>query len=250
MGLDYSILGSLGLPLPPIGIKYDFFKPEGVQPLEEDVAMSLCELLRESQRRDKPFYFSRQSKETCVGKNILGMDNFEPFARSGQIGKGLGVFNEPRCNGELYQHVNCLDFGTVNYVTFAQYYNIDFNPDVLIVAAPPNKAEIVLRAGTYSTGMLYTSTCTPVIGCSWLFAYPFRSGKVNFVLPAVVHGLHGRELYDENTVLISIPYQWIPTVINNLCEMEHHLKGHESVDAYHEDFGGIVKSLAERSKEQ
>ena len=47
-------------------------------------------------------------------------------------------------------------------------------------------------------------------------------------------------------MLIAIPYRWIPTVLANLEEMEFHLKGHEGVEAYHEEFDGIVRGLAER----
>ena len=247
---DYSILGKLGLELPPIGVKYDYFRPEGIKLLEEDVQMSLCELLRESQRREEPFCFTRDNTETCVGKKILGMETWDGFAQSGQIGPGLGVFDEPRCNARLYKYAQHLVEGTVNFVSFAHCDKMPYEPDVLIVAAPPSKGELIMRAATYSTGELYTSVCTPVIGCSWIFAYPYNEDKINYILPALVHGPHGRQLYGENTMLIAIPYRWIPVVLSNLAEMEHHLKGHEGVEAYHEEFEGIVRNLAIRAENE
>lgn len=250
MDRDYSILGKLNLELPPIGVRFDYFRPEGIEPLETDAQMSLCELMREAQQRETPFYFSKDHTETCVGKKILGMEAWEPFAQSGQIGVGLGVFNEARCNGRLYQFVRHLTEGTVNFVSFAQYDKLSFNPDVLIVAAPISKGELVLRAATYATGELYNSVCTPTIGCSWLFAYPYLEQKINYILPALVHGPHGRKLYAENTMLISIPYRWIPVVLDGLSEMQFDLPGHESVEAYHEEFEGLVRSLGEKAKEQ
>ena len=36
---DYSVLATLGLELPPIGVRYDFFRPEGIEMLGEDVKM-------------------------------------------------------------------------------------------------------------------------------------------------------------------------------------------------------------------
>ena len=246
---NYSVLKKLDLELPPIGVKYDYFRPENIAPLEKDAKMSLCEIMREAQRRPEPFYFSAENEETCVGKNILGMEAWAPFAHSGQIGQRLGVFNEPRCNGRLYQYVPHLVEGTVNFVSFAQYDKLTFRPDVLIIAAPPSKAELVLRAATYSTGELYTSVCTPVIGCSWLFAYPFREDKINYIIPALVHGPHGRRLYSEDTMLISIPYRWLPVVLQNLEEMKFELDGHASVEAYHAEFEGICRDLAEKAKE-
>lgn len=250
MKRDYSILKKLELDLPPIGVKYDYFIPEGVKPLEADAQMSLCELLRESMERDEPFYFSKAHAETCVGKKILGMEPWEPFAQSGQIGVGLGVFDEARCNGRLYQYVRHLTEGTVNFVSFAHTDKMPYEPDVLIIAAPVHKAELVLRAATYSTGELYTSVCTPTIGCSWVFAYPYLEDKINYILPALVHGPHGRRLFGENTMLLGIPYRWIPVILDNLNEMQFELPGHASVDAYHAEFEGLVRDLSAKAKEQ
>lgn len=247
---DFSVLKKLNLELPPIGVRYDYFRPEGIEQLEMEAQMSLCELMREAQNREIPFYFARENMETCVGKKILGMEAWEPFAQSGQIGVGLGVFNEARCNGRLYQFVQHLTEGTVNFVSFAQYDRMTFNPDVLIVAAPISKGELVLRASTYATGELYSSVCTPTIGCSWLFAYPYLEEKINYILPALVHGPHGRQLYEENTMLIAIPYRWIPVVLDGLAEMQFDLPGHKSVEVYHEEFEGLVRALGEKAKEQ
>ena len=55
MNRDFSVLKKLGLALPPIGVRYDYFRPEGIAPLEADAALSLCEMMREAQRRDTPF---------------------------------------------------------------------------------------------------------------------------------------------------------------------------------------------------
>lgn len=247
---DYSILRKLELALPPIGVRYDYFRPEGIAPLEPEARMSLCEILREAQRRGKPFYFSKDHCETCVGKNVLGMEPWDSFAQSGQIGPGLGVFDEARCNGRLYRYVRHLPEGTVNFVSFAPYDKLSFEPDLLIVAAPPAKAELLLRAATYSTGELYSSVCTPVIGCSWLFAYPYVEDKINYILPALVHGPHGRRLFDADTLLLSIPFRWIPTVLENLGRMDFELPGHASVEAYHAEFEGLVQSLGEKAKAQ
>ncbi|NLB28792.1 MAG: DUF169 domain-containing protein, partial [Clostridiales bacterium] len=93
---DYSILGELELDLPPVGVKFSYFKPEGLSPLEPDLEMSLCEVLKFCQSENRPFYFSRENRENCVGKIILGMQQFEPFEESGQIGERLGVFDDSR----------------------------------------------------------------------------------------------------------------------------------------------------------
>ncbi len=240
---DFSIIDTLGLSLPPIGIFYDLFRPEGIRQLDKEKKMSLCEMLKYAQQEAEPFYFSDENTETCVGKNMVGISEFPPSALSGQIGERLGVFDNPRCNARLYYSVKRLPKGTVNFVSFVPYPKLERVPDVLIFAGTPSQMEPVLRAATYSTGCSYSSKCTPVMGCSWLFVYPFMTGEINFVVPAFVHGLHGREIWPKDYVAVSVPYQWIPTVIGNLGKMDLELEGHASREKYYSEFEGILKDL-------
>jgi uncharacterized protein (DUF169 family) len=195
-----------------------------------------------------PFYFNRENNEACVGKILLGMEDMEPFAESGQIGARLKIFQEPRANYIFYQYVPRFDKDVVNYVAFSPIDKLTFEPDVLIIAATPSQAEIVMRAMSYSTGELYNSRATPVMGCAWLFIYPYQSGKVNYIIPEMIHGMKGRELFAEGTILISIPYQWIPIITQNLQEMEMHLPSHASKEQYLAEFGGIIGALIQESE--
>ncbi len=246
---DLSIYSKLDLEIPPIGIKFQFFKPEGMDALTAEKNLSLCELLAEAQKTRKPFYFGKEHNETCVGKILLGMQDMEPFAESGQIGEKLQVFQEARANYAFYQHVPKFEKNVVNYVAFSPIDKLVFEPDLLIIAADPGRAEIVMRSMTYSTGELYTSKTTPVMGCSWIFIYPFKSGHVNFIVPEMVHGMKGRELFAKETLLISIPYPWIPTMTRNLQEMTWHLPSHRSKRDYLDEFGAILGELAQKQKE-
>ena len=142
---DYSPLRDLRLDAPPVGVKFSFFRPEGIPPLEADAALSLCEILRKAQLENRPFYFSKDNKETCIGKVILGMEEFTPFERSGQIGERLGVFEEARANHNLYQYVPRLDRGIANYAAFSPADQFNFEPDVLVISAKIETAEIILR---------------------------------------------------------------------------------------------------------
>jgi uncharacterized protein (DUF169 family) len=217
---DLAIFNKFKFEKPPIGVKFLFFRPEGIGQLQMDKNLSFCEMLTEAQQRGAPFYFSKENNETCVGKILLGMQEMEPFAESGQIGDRLEIFQEPRANYIFYQYVPKFGKGIVNYVAFSPLGHLTFEPDVLIITADPSQAEIVMRAMTYSTGELYTSRTTPVMGCAWLYIYPFQTGKVNYIIPEMVHGMKGRELISKGSILISIPYQWIPTITQNLKEMK------------------------------
>ena len=246
---DFSVIDRLGLDLPPIGLYYELFRPEDVPPLEPGLDKSLCEILRYAQEKGEPFYFSKDHRENCVGKIMVGMDTFPPSAESGQIGPRLGVFDSARCNARLYYSVKRLPCGSVNYVSFVPYRRLKTVPDVLVFTGPAAKLEPVLRASTYTTGESYRSECTPVMGCSWFMVYPYMTGKINFVVPAFVHGPHGRQLWDADTVVVSVPYQWVPTVLTNLAEMPLALPGHAGKNAYYSEFNGILADLEQKMQD-
>jgi uncharacterized protein (DUF169 family) len=243
---DLSGFDRIDLQRPPVGVKYLFFRPEGIAPLPRDKNLAFCEMLAEAQKAQAPFYFSKDHDEACVGKIILGMADMEPFAEAGEIGPRLGIVDEPRANHAFYRHVPRMAKGVVNYVAFAPLPLLNFEPDVLIVSAAPKQAEVLMRAMTYSTGQPYTSKATVVMGCSWIYVYPFETGTVNYLVPEMIHGMTGRELFAPNSVLVSIPYQWLGTVARNLQEIDPVF--HRTKDAYLQEFGGILGDLAGRSQ--
>ncbi|MBN1570967.1 MAG: DUF169 domain-containing protein [Acidobacteria bacterium] len=245
---DLSIFAAFNFKRPPVGVKFLFFKPDGLEPLVPNKTLSLCEMLVEAQLSKRPFYFARTQQEACVGKILLGMQEMESFAESGQIGERLKVFQEARANYAFYQHVPKFAKDIVNYVAFAPLDALTFEPDILIVTTEPGQAEIVMRSMTYSTGELYNSRTTPVMGCAWLFIYPFQSGNVNFIVPEMVHGMKGRELFSSESIVISIPYQWIPRMAQNLKEMTWHLPSHNSKEQYLGEFGTILADLAKKAQ--
>jgi len=91
---DLSVLKKLEFKVPPVGVKFLFFRPEAMEQLSTETNLSFCEMLTEAQRRGTPFYFSKENSEACVGKILLGMEDMAPFAESGQIGARLEIFQE------------------------------------------------------------------------------------------------------------------------------------------------------------
>jgi len=245
---DLNSFTKFGFERAPVGIKFQFFKPEGIDPLPATKELSLCEIFREAQNSKTPFFLGKEHRETCVGKILLGMQEMEAFAESGQIGERLQIFQEARANYAFYKHVPKFEKNIVNYVAFAPMDQLTFEPDLLILSADHSQAEIVMRSLTYSTGELYNSRTTPVMGCAWIFIYPFQSGRVNFIIPEMIHGMKGRELFPNGSILISIPYQWIPTMAHNLREMPWHLPSHENRDQYLAEFGNILGDLAKKAQ--
>jgi uncharacterized protein (DUF169 family) len=214
---DLSIYGKFGFKKPPVGVKFLPARPEGIEQL--DRSLSFCEMLREAQDRGRPFYFAREN-ESCFGKALLGMEDLPAFAQAGQIGVELEIFQAARANSHLYQYLTLLPKGAVNYVAYATLDRLTFEPDLLIVLASTSQAEIILRAMCYSTGVLRESRTTGVLGCAWVYNYPYRSGKVNFTVTGLAFGMKSKQVFEEGWILISIPYNWIPVITQNLREMK------------------------------
>ena len=248
MKTDLSPYKKFDFERPPVGVKFLFKRPEGIEQLELDKSMAFCERIKEAQQRGAPFYITRDNIEECVGKFLLGMEDMAPFAESGQIGTELKIYQEPRVNSRLYQYVPRFERGIVNYVVYSPLAKLTFEPDVLIITANHSQAEIVMRAMSYSTGELYNSKTTNVMGCAWTYIYPYRSGKVNYLVPEMIHGMKARRVFPEGSLLISIPYHWIPIVTQNLQEMEWVLPAYTDREKYLAEWERIIGTLIRESE--
>jgi uncharacterized protein (DUF169 family) len=246
---DLSIFNKLNLEKPPVGVKYLFHKPEGIEPLDKKLA--LCEMLPEAQKRGAPFFFTREN-ESCFGKTALGMggEGASPaLAESGELGVKLEIFQEARANKKLFAGNPGLPQGTVNYAVLAPLDKITFEPDLLILTAAARQAEIVLRSMTYSTGEVYESRTSVALSCAWLYVYPYQTGKLNYYISGLGFGTIGRRSLPPGLVLISIPYHWIPTIAQNLKEMKWALTAYTlGRERFIEWESGILQELGRESQ--
>jgi uncharacterized protein (DUF169 family) len=202
---------------PPVGVSFLFNRPRGIEKL--DKTMAICEMIKEAQQSKTSFYITKDN-EDCFGKIVLGMEETPPFAESGRVGVELEIFQNERANSRLYQHITKLPKGTVNFVVFSPIDKLTFDPDLFILLATTKQAEIVLRAMSYSTGELWAPKGTGVLGCAWIFTYPYQSGKVNYTVTGLAFGTKAKEVFPEGMFLISIPYHWMPIITQNLKEMK------------------------------
>ena len=213
---DLSIFQRFEFEHAPVAVKFTFTRPEGIEKLDKPAAF--CEMIRVAQERGTPFYFSRD-EEDCFGTIVLGMKEAPLFAEAGLLGDKYGVFEEPRANQRIYEQVPRFPKGTVNYASFSVLDTLTFEPDLLVLLGTASQAEIVLRAMSYSTGELWESVKTPVLSCSWIFAYPWLTGKVNHMVTGMGFGSRGKQVFPLGLMLISIPWDKIPGIIKSLEKM-------------------------------
>jgi uncharacterized protein (DUF169 family) len=245
LSFDLSIWKELELDSAPIGVKFLFDErpEEDIRQLEELNKYTLCEMIKVAQHSPEAFYI-RSENESCAGKMILGMEELPPPAAAGVLGYKMGIFNDPRANARLDIDLPRFAAGTVNSVVFAPLEKIAFDPDMLFVLAEPTKAEIVLRAMTWSTGERYETHAQHICACAWLFAYPMQSGKVNFITTGLSYGMKTFEVFPPGLILLCIPYQWIKTITENLAEIDFVLKPYTmGREVYQQYFAKLTSEL-------
>ncbi|MDH5364651.1 MAG: DUF169 domain-containing protein [Dehalococcoidia bacterium] len=243
-----SIFNKFNFERQPVGVKFLFEKPpKGIEQLDKSIAF--CEMLKEAQQKGLPFYTAREN-EACAGLLPLGMSDIEPLFGSGQVGPKLEIFKEPRANRRIYQVLPKLERNTVNYVIFSTLDKLSFEPDVLIITAKPSQAEIVLRASSYTNGEMYSSRTTTVLGCAWLYVYPYVSGKLNYIVTGLCWGMKALQVFPEGLILISIPYDLLPTLIQNLQDMNWAPPAYtRGRDAYLSGFQRLIKELIQEQQD-
>ena len=245
---DLSMFKKFNFKYSPVAVSFLVSKPEGIEPLDKTIPF--CQMIREAQERETPFYFTKEN-EDCFGTMVLGMEDVPPFASAGLLGEKFEIYQDARANRRLYQYLPKLDKGTVNYVAFSTLDKLNFEPDLLILTATPRQAEIVLRAMSYSTGEIWETKKTGVLGCSWLYAYPYLSGKINHVVTGMSFGMIAKEIFPEGWVLISIPYNWIPTIVQNLKEMKWELPAYtEGREKFYQRKARVIEESVKESMNQ
>jgi uncharacterized protein (DUF169 family) len=213
---DFAILDEFKFDIQPVGVKYLVRSPEGISRLEQK--MALCEMLKKAQGGE--IFYADMKNHTCeAGPYVLGQTEIEEQFVSGEFGAGLGVFKDARAAGRLYHYVPRIAKGVVNYVAFSPVDKLPYEPDVLIILANIDQAEILFRAMSYETGEMWSSNYSAAIGCSWLFVYPYINGKINFVTTGLGFGMRRRKLFPPGMQFISIPFDRLPSTLRILREM-------------------------------
>jgi uncharacterized protein (DUF169 family) len=233
---DYSIFNKFNFEHQPVGIKFTLNRPEGLE--RTDKVMPICRLFMEAQT-GQPFYADKDNF-ACVDSVVLGMTEAQPIMASGQIGAKEKIYQEARANSRIYRDIQKIPKGTVRYAAFSPLDKMSFEPDILLITAKPYDAEIIFRALSYSLGKPIKSQITPVLMCAWLFSYPYVTGELNYSVTGIGYGIRQHKLLPEGLFLISVPYDLIAMLIENLQEMDWVLPMPALPEAERKEFSGKI----------
>ncbi|MBT3362438.1 MAG: DUF169 domain-containing protein [Chloroflexi bacterium] len=211
----------------PVGIKYLYLKPKGIRRLDKN--MTWCEMLPEAQTAE-PFYVDIENL-TCAETIIMGGQHATAL-RAGGLSFHGGY--DPRAGIRFKnQSIPRMPAGIVKYVVFAPLNKLKFDPDVLIINCDVNQAEVLLRASSYKSGKVWTSRISLYLQCAWLMVYPYLNGELNYTTVGLSYGMRFRQVLPPESMLVSIPFDLLPSVVDNLQEMEWNLKAYTlSKDEY------------------
>jgi uncharacterized protein (DUF169 family) len=225
---DFAVLDDFDFKYAPVGFK--FFNVEadldglGLEPL--DGKMAWCQMLREAQA-GKAFYAVAGNHRCEPGLFLPGYRPIDPLAAGGRIGAAYDIYPDERANRRIYNHLSVLAEGSVYATGFAPLAKLTFEPDLLILACDTmDQGERVLRATQWDTGDKISVQMTYVIGCNWIFTYPYVSGSINTVWTGICHGMTGYELYPPGLPIVSLPWDHVDRVLRNIREMPRKLPAH------------------------
>ena len=239
----YSIFDELGLEFKPVGVKFSMTKPLDLPRLKKSLAM--CEMLAECQQNGG-FYATVEEHQCAVGPHILGQRPANAAMVSGMLGPHLGVYKDARANRNAYNMMHCFQPGSAPYTWFDTLDHISFDPDLIILLCDPDKAEIVLRAHGYNSGEPWTAFGTTIGGCACLYTYPYFTGKMNMMITGLHHGMRARKTFPMGKIMLSIPFQKIPEIAENLKEMKE--KDQWDLPQYHWGKEEHLKYMASMGK--
>lgn len=210
-----EISRKLELEVMPVGVKYSTTEPDNIPRL--DSTIPLCEMLQYSQKGN--IFCAAPENHLCgAALYTLGKD-LPPIYTSGEYGVGLEVFESPRSGSRLYDHIPRMEARrNINFVSLSPLDKLSFDPDLLIFMTKEEQTEILLRAMSYSSGEIWTSRSTGVIGCAWLFVYPYLTGKLNFT-PVLSLGMRARGVFPVGRHLISVPFDILSNLLDSLQKM-------------------------------
>jgi uncharacterized protein (DUF169 family) len=212
---DFSLFDRFDFEYKPVGVKYTLKKPDDIDPLNKELA--ICEMFKEAQTSE-PFYATKET--TQCGEHVVGYEKFPPLMYSGQLGPHFAMFRNALANRKVYDYIRILPQDSVKYIIHASYDKMTFDPDLIIFTANARQAEILMRASSFASGDMWSIKGSTCLACAWLYSYPYMAGEVNLSISGLGFSMKARNVLPEGLILISVPANQLPILIDNLNEME------------------------------
>lgn len=182
---------------------------------------------------------SRGNKVVVSAANIscaaaaaaFGLKSLHPKLASGEAHYNVGTFGTQEAARQMMSDMPRLPQGEYNYVLVSPLADCCFEPDVVLVEAPPENLMWLALASIYTTGeRMQFSTSVVQATCVDATVVPLKTGQINATL-----GCNGcREATDLEVTenLVGIPFALLPVIIDNLVDMQETIIKNRSKSIY------------------
>jgi uncharacterized protein (DUF169 family) len=175
--------------------------------------VAICQGITLARRVGRTIGFEKDDHDCPLSRVILGFVEEPEMKKDGSIvyplyakdleaGKKTAAV-EPR-----------MDFGTCDNIILAPLHKANFDPDVLIIYGNPAQIVRLVQGSLYNEGGTVTSSFMGRGACGSSIAYPFKTQKVNVVIPGGGERVFGMTCDDE--MCFAIPGAKIESVLEGV----------------------------------
>jgi uncharacterized protein (DUF169 family) len=218
----------------PVAVKFisDETHLSEINPIDydADTKSRYCQAVMRATRGEKVI-LSADNISCAAAAAAFGLKPLHPKLASGEAHFNVGTFGTQEAAKKMMGDMSRLSWGDYNFVLIAPLALAEFEPDVVLVEAPPENLMWLALAYIYTTGeRLQFSTSIVQATCVDCTVIPFTGGKINATL-----GCSGcREATDLHVTenMIGIPYASLSPLVDNLVNMKEVIAKNRSKSVY------------------
>ena len=216
----------------PVALAWSMEPPFGTAPYEGALKLAHCEFIQRSRFLGETFILSLDNNyQGCSGYSYIGLGDPPATLKTGYHhsrrpdGKP-GIFGSPGASRRCLEKYYWVEPNTVKYFSCAPLSHCPFDPDVVTIIANPRACTYAIRAAIYYRGGTVSGETGPgTCSSSWVAAY--LTGEINYTTCGFGHGMKRRNLFPEGHQLVSIPFDMLPSILQNLQDMPWDLPAYQ-----------------------
>ncbi|MCD1295591.1 hypothetical protein CUJ83_11335 [Methanocella sp. CWC-04] len=160
-----------------------------------------------------------EKENTCGGGTFyMGLAKPSPDQRNGTfLSRTINLYRTPRAAVRTDEDTAKIPRGVAVATICAPLDKAGWDVDVVLIVCDPAQAMKIMEAVTYDTGG-YVSGRTGPATCSVAVAQPYLSGDVTYCVADV--GARDFMKLEDNEMIVSIPGEKLPGIVNNILERE------------------------------
>lgn len=176
-----------------------------------------CQAVMRASRGDK-VVLSAANISCAAAAAAFGFSSLHPKLASGAAHHNVGTFGTQAAAHKMMSDMPRLDLGEYRFLMISPLGTCEFEPDVVLVEAEPEKLMWLVLAAIYTTGeRLQFSTSVVQATCVDSTIVPFKTGQPNATLGCT--GCREATDLEPTENLLGIPFDAFPQVIANLKNM-------------------------------